>query len=160
MARESRKNTYRNAEKLLTAAEELAQTGECNAEEIYSVAQELERHVTSFAARVEQRRRRLDLAVLFYTHEKEFCGGLVAAVIYPVHRSSQNGTLSPGQPGDVVLDMVPWRSRKPFPLLHLPFARRHQSVIDVRCVRCGALDDGTSTIALPRLQGPQARFQL
>ncbi|RZF34081.1 hypothetical protein LSTR_LSTR011651 [Laodelphax striatellus] len=65
-------NTYTNAEKLLTAAEELAQTGECNADEIYSVAHELESHVTSFAARVEQRRRRLDLAVLFYTHQKEF----------------------------------------------------------------------------------------
>uniref|UniRef100_A0A0K8SZ08 CRAL-TRIO domain-containing protein n=2 Tax=Lygus hesperus TaxID=30085 RepID=A0A0K8SZ08_LYGHE len=64
-------NTYRNAEKLLSAAEELAQTGECNAQEIYSVAQELEGHVTSFAGRVEQRRRRLDLAVLFFTHSKE-----------------------------------------------------------------------------------------
>ncbi|XP_054274180.1 triple functional domain protein-like isoform X3 [Macrosteles quadrilineatus] len=64
-------NTYTNAEKLLTAAEELAQTGECNADEIYSVAHELESHVTSFAARVEQRRRRLDLAVHFYTQEKE-----------------------------------------------------------------------------------------
>ena len=64
-------NTYTNAEKLLTAAEELAQTGECNADEIYSVAHELESHVTSFAARVEQRRRRLDLAVLFYSHDKE-----------------------------------------------------------------------------------------
>jgi len=55
----------------LTAAEELAQTGECNADEIYSVAHELESHVTSFAARVEQRRQRLDLAVLFYSQEKE-----------------------------------------------------------------------------------------
>nr|CAD7567562.1 unnamed protein product [Timema californicum] len=64
-------NTYTNAEKLLTAAEELAQTGECNADEIYSVAHELESHVTSFAARVEQRRRRLDLTVLFYNREKE-----------------------------------------------------------------------------------------
>lgn len=64
-------NTYTNAEKLLTAAEELAQTGECNAEEIYSVAHELERHVTSFADRVEQRRRRLEYAVRFYSQEKE-----------------------------------------------------------------------------------------
>uniref|UniRef100_A0A8D8Y3N1 Triple functional domain protein n=2 Tax=Cacopsylla melanoneura TaxID=428564 RepID=A0A8D8Y3N1_9HEMI len=64
-------NTYTNSEKLLTAAEELAQTGECNADEIYAVAHELETHVTSFASRVEQRRRRLDLAVHFYTHEKE-----------------------------------------------------------------------------------------
>lgn len=64
-------NTYTNADKLLAAADELAHTGECDPDEIYSVAQELEAHVTSFAARVEQRRRRLDLAVLFYTHEKE-----------------------------------------------------------------------------------------
>ncbi|XP_015585806.1 triple functional domain protein isoform X4 [Cephus cinctus] len=67
-------NTYTNATKLLTAAEELAHTGECAADEIYAVAQELEAHVSSFAARVEQRRRRLDLAVVFYTHEKELSG--------------------------------------------------------------------------------------
>lgn len=67
-------NTYTNAEKLLTAAEELAQTGECNAEEIYSVAHELESHVTSFADRVEQRRQRLDYAVRFYSHDKEVRG--------------------------------------------------------------------------------------
>ncbi|OXU29113.1 hypothetical protein TSAR_004897, partial [Trichomalopsis sarcophagae] len=67
-------NTYTNASKLLTAAEELAHTGECAPDEIYAVAQELEAHVSSFAARVEQRRRRLDLAVVFYTHEKELSG--------------------------------------------------------------------------------------
>ncbi|XP_076248755.1 trio Rho guanine nucleotide exchange factor isoform X3 [Calliopsis andreniformis] len=67
-------NTYTNATKLLTAAQELAHTGECAADEIYAVAQELEAHVGSFAARVEQRRRRLDLAVVFYTHEKELSG--------------------------------------------------------------------------------------
>ncbi|CAD1480420.1 unnamed protein product, partial [Heterotrigona itama] len=67
-------NTYTNATKLLTAAQELAHTGECAADEIYAVAQELEAHVSSFAARVEQRRRRLDLAVVFYTHEKELSG--------------------------------------------------------------------------------------
>lgn len=67
----SLQNTYTNATKLLTAAEELAHTGECAPDEIYAVAQELEAHVSSFAARVEQRRRRLDLAVVFYTHEKE-----------------------------------------------------------------------------------------
>ncbi|XP_014209362.1 triple functional domain protein, partial [Copidosoma floridanum] len=67
-------NTYTNASKLLTAAEELAHTGECAPDEIYAVAQELEAHVSSFAARVEQRRRRLDLAVVFYTHEKELTG--------------------------------------------------------------------------------------
>ncbi|XP_014237093.1 kalirin isoform X2 [Trichogramma pretiosum] len=67
-------NTYTNASKLLSAAEELAHTGECAPDEIYAVAQELEAHVSSFAARVEQRRRRLDLAVVFYTHEKELSG--------------------------------------------------------------------------------------
>lgn len=64
-------NTYTNADKLLAAADELAHTGECDADEIFAVAHELEAHVSAFASRVEQRRRRLDLAVLFYTHEKE-----------------------------------------------------------------------------------------
>lgn len=64
-------NTYTNAEKLLAAAEELARSGECDPEEVLSVARELEVHVAAFAARVDRRRRRLDLAVLLYTHEKE-----------------------------------------------------------------------------------------
>ncbi|XP_049885181.1 kalirin isoform X2 [Pectinophora gossypiella] len=64
-------NTYTNAEKLLAAAEELARSGECDPEEVLGVARELEAHVAAFAARVDRRRRRLDLAVLLYTHEKE-----------------------------------------------------------------------------------------
>ncbi|CAK1554742.1 unnamed protein product [Leptosia nina] len=64
-------NTYTNAEKLLSAAEELARSGECDPEEVLGVARELEAHVAAFAARVDRRRRRLDLAVLLYTHEKE-----------------------------------------------------------------------------------------
>lgn len=64
-------NTYSNAEKLLSAADELARSGEVIPNEIYSVTRELETHVASFASRVEQRRRRLELAVMFYTHEKE-----------------------------------------------------------------------------------------
>lgn len=64
-------NTYRNAEKLLAAAHELAQSGEVAPTEIHSVVCNLEKHVSSFAERVEQRRRRLDLAVLFYTNEKD-----------------------------------------------------------------------------------------
>ncbi|KPI94341.1 Triple functional domain protein [Papilio xuthus] len=64
-------NTYTNAEKLLSAAEELARSGECEPEEVLGVARELEAHVAAFAARVDRRRRRLDLAVLLYTHEKE-----------------------------------------------------------------------------------------
>lgn len=63
--------TYTNTEKLLAAAEELAQTGECNVEDISSVAHELESRVTSFANRVQHRRHILDLAVQFYTHDKE-----------------------------------------------------------------------------------------
>lgn len=64
-------NTYTNAEKLLAAADELAQTGECNAVEICGVAQELEAHISNFALRVDRRRQLLHLAVMFYTHEKE-----------------------------------------------------------------------------------------
>ncbi|KAL9906430.1 triple functional domain protein [Glossina fuscipes] len=64
-------NTYSNAEKLLAAADELARSGEADPNEIYSVAHELEIQVANFAKRVEQRRRRLDIAVIFYTHEKE-----------------------------------------------------------------------------------------
>ncbi|XP_069951615.1 triple functional domain protein isoform X1 [Cherax quadricarinatus] len=69
-------NTYTNAEKLLQAAEELAHTGECNPEEIYSVAQRLDSHIASFATRVQQRHRLLNMAVLFYTHEKELLSWL------------------------------------------------------------------------------------
>ena len=69
-------NTYTNAEKLLAAAAELAQTGECNADDIYSVAHELESHISSFAARVEQRRRLLELSVLFYSHTEELTAWL------------------------------------------------------------------------------------
>lgn len=64
-------NTYTNAEKLLQAAEELAHTGECNPEEIYNVAQTLDTHIARFATRVQKRHRLLNMAVLFYTHEKE-----------------------------------------------------------------------------------------
>lgn len=64
-------NTYTNAEKLLQAAEELAHTGECNPEEIYNVAQTLDTHIARFATRVQKRHRLLNMAILFYTHEKE-----------------------------------------------------------------------------------------
>ncbi|XP_055685708.1 kalirin isoform X2 [Lutzomyia longipalpis] len=70
-------NTYSNAEKLLSAADELARSGEVVPNEIYTVTRELETHVASFASRVEQRRRRLELAVLFYTHDKEICNWVV-----------------------------------------------------------------------------------
>lgn len=40
-------------------------------DDIYSVAHELETHVTAFASQVQLRRRRLDLAVQFYTHENQ-----------------------------------------------------------------------------------------
>lgn len=65
----------------MQAAEELAHTGECNPEEIYSVAQTLDSHIASFAARVQQRHRLLNMAVLFYTHEKEVCL-ILASVSY------------------------------------------------------------------------------
>ncbi|KAI1278144.1 Kalirin [Halotydeus destructor] len=64
-------NTYTNGAKLLAAAEEFAQTGECNPDEIYKVAEKLEAHVRKFAERVERRRQLLHLATMFYTHDKE-----------------------------------------------------------------------------------------
>ena len=60
----------------MAAAAELAQTGECNAEDIYSVAHELESHISGFAQRVEQRRRLLELAILFYSHTGELTSWL------------------------------------------------------------------------------------
>jgi hypothetical protein len=41
-------NTVTNAEKLLAAADELAQTGECHPKEIYREAQELQERMESF----------------------------------------------------------------------------------------------------------------
>lgn len=91
-------NTYTNAEKLLEAADQLAQSGECKEEEIYQAARDLELRmqvnkyqggfysegqlqevfslcvcvcVQAFIQRVEQRKLLLDLAVSFYTHTKE-----------------------------------------------------------------------------------------
>lgn len=69
-------NTYTNGAKLLAAAEEFAQTGECNPDEIYRVAQELESHVRKFAERVERRRQLLQLSTMFYTHDKEITAWL------------------------------------------------------------------------------------
>lgn len=64
-------NTYTNADKLLAAAEEFAQTGECNAQEIYLVAKGLEKHINKFSKKVERRRYVLQLGVLFYTHSQD-----------------------------------------------------------------------------------------
>lgn len=64
-------NTYTNADKLLEAAEQLAQTGECDPEEIYKAARHLEVRIQDFVRRVEQRKLLLDMSVLFHTHTKE-----------------------------------------------------------------------------------------
>ncbi|XP_028809807.1 kalirin RhoGEF kinase b isoform X2 [Denticeps clupeoides] len=71
-------NTYTNADKLLEAAEQLAQTGECDPEEIYSAAHHLELRVQEFVRRVEQRKLLLDISVSFHTHVKEVTGELDA----------------------------------------------------------------------------------
>ncbi|XP_060047910.1 triple functional domain protein [Erinaceus europaeus] len=64
-------NTYTNADKLLEAAEQLAQTGECEPEEIYQAAHQLEDRIQDFVRRVEQRKVLLDMSVAFHTHVKE-----------------------------------------------------------------------------------------
>ncbi|XP_021962830.1 kalirin isoform X3 [Folsomia candida] len=67
-------NTYTNTEKLLSAAEELARTGECDAEEIWVCANQLQALVNNFASRVQQRRRLVDSAVFFYSQHKQIGG--------------------------------------------------------------------------------------
>ncbi|XP_056154644.1 triple functional domain protein isoform X2 [Lampris incognitus] len=64
-------NTYTNADKLLEAAEQLAQTGECDPEEIYQAAHQLEDRIQDFVRRVEQRKVLLDMSVAFHTNVKE-----------------------------------------------------------------------------------------
>uniref|UniRef100_A0A6Q2ZHH3 Uncharacterized protein n=1 Tax=Esox lucius TaxID=8010 RepID=A0A6Q2ZHH3_ESOLU len=64
-------NTYTNAEKLLEAAGQLAQSGECEEGEIYAAAGDLELRMQAFIQKVEQRKLLLDLAVSFYTHTRE-----------------------------------------------------------------------------------------
>ena len=67
----SYQNTYTNADKLLEAAEQLAQTGECDPEEIYKAARHLEVRIQDFVRRVEHRKLLLDMSVSFHTHTKE-----------------------------------------------------------------------------------------
>ncbi|KAF6021902.1 trio [Bugula neritina] len=64
-------NTITNAEKLLHAADELAQSGECNAEQINMEAGKLESKIREFLQRLEQRKNLLNLTVSFYTHTQE-----------------------------------------------------------------------------------------
>ncbi|CAG0901712.1 unnamed protein product, partial [Darwinula stevensoni] len=65
-------NTYTNAEKLLAAAQEFAHSGDqIGSDEVYRISQDLEVRISNFAARVQRRRRLLELAVMFFTHEKE-----------------------------------------------------------------------------------------
>lgn len=66
-------NTVTNAEKLLSSAEELSQTGECDPQELYAEAKRLEKRMQSFLKMVERRRNILDFAVTFYSHVNEVC---------------------------------------------------------------------------------------
>lgn len=58
---------------MLAAADELAQTGECDATEIYSEAHELEQRMHGFLTALQRRRAVLDLTVIFYSHVHEVC---------------------------------------------------------------------------------------
>ncbi|GFR65324.1 kalirin [Elysia marginata] len=69
-------NTITNAEKLLAAADELAQTGECDATEIYSEARELEQRMHQFLSSLQRRRNVLDMTVIFYSHVHELTNWL------------------------------------------------------------------------------------
>ena len=54
-------NTYTNSAKLLAAADEFAQTGECSPDDVYRIARELEARVRTFSDKVERRRQILHL---------------------------------------------------------------------------------------------------
>jgi len=75
-----RQNTITNTEKLLVAADELAQTGECDPQEIFSEARQLEERMNGFLLRVERQRHLLDLSVALFTHIKEVHNSLFIAV--------------------------------------------------------------------------------
>ena len=66
-------NTFTNAERLLKDAAQLAQTGECEPDEIEPVARALELKVHDFVSRVAQRRQLLVMSVAFHQHSKEVC---------------------------------------------------------------------------------------
>ncbi|ESO86296.1 hypothetical protein LOTGIDRAFT_220800 [Lottia gigantea] len=70
------RNTITNAEKLLAAADELAQTGECDPKEIYGEAHELEERMHNFLTQLERRRAIIDMTVAFYTHVHELTSWL------------------------------------------------------------------------------------
>lgn len=69
------RNTYTNGCKLLTAAKEFEgnESDETRAKEICEIAKKLQTHVTCFAGKVETRKQLLNLASMFYTHEKDIC---------------------------------------------------------------------------------------
>ncbi|XP_032241354.2 triple functional domain protein isoform X5 [Nematostella vectensis] len=64
-------NTYTNAAKLLEAARHLAQSGECNPEEIQKRVDYFEKRVQEFIGRVNRRKGLLKLAVNFYTRTQK-----------------------------------------------------------------------------------------
>ena len=64
-------NTYTNAAKLLEAARHLANTGECNADEIQKRVDYFEKRVQEFINRVNRRKSLLKLAVNFYSRTQK-----------------------------------------------------------------------------------------
>lgn len=67
----SYQNTITNADKLLSAADELAHTGECDPKEIYQEAQDLQQRMGNFLTALERRKATIQMAVDFYTHVHE-----------------------------------------------------------------------------------------
>ncbi|XP_052674047.1 kalirin-like isoform X2 [Crassostrea angulata] len=70
------KNTITNADKLLSAADELAHTGECDPKEIYREAQDLQQRMGNFLTALERRKATIQMAVDFYTHVHELTSWL------------------------------------------------------------------------------------
>jgi len=66
-------NTYTNAAKLLEAARHLANSGECNPDEIRKRVDYFEKRVQEFIDRVNRRKALLKLAVNFYSRTQKVC---------------------------------------------------------------------------------------
>ena len=64
-------NTYTNARKLLEAARHLAQSGDCNPDEIQKRVDHFEKRVQEFIDRVDKRKGVLQLAVNFYSRTQQ-----------------------------------------------------------------------------------------
>uniref|UniRef100_H2XVV8 DH domain-containing protein n=1 Tax=Ciona intestinalis TaxID=7719 RepID=H2XVV8_CIOIN len=154
-------NTYTNAEKLLEAAEQLAQSGDCDPHEIFQVARNLEEQIRDFVRRVERRRNILDMSVSFNTNLKELW-------------NAHDGVKSELQ-GDDVADSLEGAEeradrfrRQRYRLIESFIASQQEAKNLLHHIRCASVEDTRRNMApsiqhvetvLRQLQTEQSRFE-